>query len=57
VGTKRFDLVTLTLVFDIHIENFNYAYIFLMVCTRTLIFHLSVCCDKSFQGVPTGLTL
>jgi hypothetical protein len=26
--TKDFDVVTLTLVFDPHIENFNHAYIF-----------------------------
>jgi hypothetical protein len=55
--TIRFDLVTLTLVFDLHIDKFNHAYIFWLVCSRTLIFHISLCCDKSFQWVPTGLTL
>jgi hypothetical protein len=36
-----FDL-TLTLVFDILIYNFIYGYIFWMVWTRTLIFHIGV---------------
>jgi hypothetical protein len=49
--------VTLTLVLDLLIQNFNLGYIFWMVCTRTLIFHMSVCCDKTFQWVPTGETL
>jgi hypothetical protein len=49
--------LTLTLVFDLHIENFNHAYIFSMVCSRILIFRMSVFCDKSFQWLPTGLTL
>jgi hypothetical protein len=53
------DLVTFTLVVDLHIENFNQTHIFWIVCTRTLTFHMSVCknCDNSFQWVPTGLTL
>jgi hypothetical protein len=46
-GTKKFDLATLTLVFDLHIENFNHAYIFWIVCTtkvtEALIFHISFC--------------
>jgi hypothetical protein len=55
VGTNRFDLVTLTLVFDLYNENFNHVYIFWIICTRT--YNMSVCCNKSFQWVPTGLTL
>jgi hypothetical protein len=55
VGTNRFDLVTL--VFDLYIQNFSHAYIFWMVCTWTLIFHMCVCCDKSFQWAPIDLTL
>jgi hypothetical protein len=35
----------------------NHACIFWIVCTRTLIFHISFCNEKSFQCVPTGLTL
>jgi hypothetical protein len=56
MGTNRFALVTL--VFDPHIENLNHAFsIFWFVYTGTLIFHISICCDKSFQWVPISLTL
>jgi hypothetical protein len=57
MDTKRFNLVTLALVFDLHIDNFNHSYMLWLVCTKTLICHMSVCCDKSFQWIPTGLTL
>jgi hypothetical protein len=40
---------TLTLVFDLLIENFNLDYIFWLVGTRTLTFHLDVCCDKTHR--------
>jgi hypothetical protein len=46
MGTKLFDHMTLTLMFDLHIKNFNLGYNFQMVCTRMLIFHISVPCDK-----------
>jgi hypothetical protein len=36
MDTNRFDLVTLTLVFDLLIKNFNFGYIFGMVGARTL---------------------
>jgi hypothetical protein len=52
MGIKIFDLVTLTLVFDLLIKNFNLGYNFGMVCTRVSIFHMSVPCDKTFPGVP-----
>jgi hypothetical protein len=52
MGTKLFDLVTLTLMFDPRIKNFNLGYNFQMVCTRKLIFHMSVPCDKIFSWVP-----
>jgi hypothetical protein len=44
MGTNWFYL--LTLMFDIHIENFNHAHILWLVCTNILIFHIGVCCDK-----------
>jgi hypothetical protein len=47
MGTNRSDLVSL--VFDQHIKNFNHAYVSWMVYTRSLIFHISFCCEKSFQ--------
>jgi hypothetical protein len=52
MGTNIFYLVTLTLVFDPLIKNFNLGYNFQMVCTRMLIFHTSVSCDKIFSLVP-----
>jgi hypothetical protein len=39
-NTKGFDLATLILVFDLAYWNFNFGYIFLMVCTKTFRFHL-----------------
>jgi hypothetical protein len=44
-----FDLVTLTLVIDLHIENFNLGYIFWLVGTRALTFHMSVHCEDIFK--------
>jgi hypothetical protein len=52
MGTKIFDLVTLTLMFDSLIKKFNLGYIFQMVCTRMSIFDMSVPCDKIFSWVP-----
>jgi hypothetical protein len=46
MGTKIFDHVT-----------FNLGYNFQMVCTRMLIFHMSVSCDKIFSWVPKFLTM
>jgi hypothetical protein len=40
-----------------HIENFNLNYIFWMICSRILIFHMSVSSDKTFPWIPTDLTL
>ena len=44
MDANRFDLVTLTMVFDLLIENFIFEYIFWMVWTRTLIFDISIPC-------------
>jgi hypothetical protein len=52
MGTNRFNLVTLTLVFDLIIKNFNLGYNISMVSTRALIFHMSVHCDKTFPWAP-----
>jgi hypothetical protein len=55
-STKRFDLVSLNLVFNLHIVNFKYGDNFWIVCIRTLIFHmrqdLSMTCDD-FCDVTT----
>jgi hypothetical protein len=45
---NRFDLVTLNLLFGLLVKKPNNAYIFNNVSTRTLIFHISVACDKTF---------
>jgi hypothetical protein len=55
MGTKFFDHVTLTLMFDLLIKNFNLGYNFQMVCTR--MYFMSVPCDKIFSWVPKFLTL
>jgi hypothetical protein len=55
MNTKMFDLVTL--VFDLLIENFNLVYIFWLVGTRALTFHMSVPCDKKFPRVPNLYSL
>jgi hypothetical protein len=52
MGTQIVDFVTLTLMFDSLTTNFNLGYNFQMVCTRMLIFHMSVPCDKIFSWVP-----
>jgi hypothetical protein len=40
----------LQLVFDLRIENFYLGHIFWIVCTRTLIFYMSVSVTKRFHG-------
>jgi hypothetical protein len=54
VQIKMFYLVTLTLVFDLLLENFNLGYIFWLLgtCTGALTFHLIVLCEKTFSWVP-----
>jgi hypothetical protein len=56
-GYKKFDLVTLSLVFDLLIENFNLGYIFWLVGTRALTFHTSVCCYKTLPWVLKNMAL
>ena len=56
VGTKNFDLLTLTLMFDLLFKNFNLSYNFWMVSTRVLIFHKYVPYDKTFPWVSKFLT-
>jgi hypothetical protein len=46
---QKFDLVTLTLVIDLIVRNFNFGCNFWMLCTRILIFHeLCSSDDKTF---------
>ena len=53
--TINFDLVTLTLKFDL--QNFNLAHNFLTTSDRAFIFHMCTPCDKTFHMVPKYLTL
>jgi hypothetical protein len=57
MGTTIFDLVTLTLMFDLLIKNFNLVYNFWMVCTRALIYDMSVPYCKTIPWVPNFLTM
>ena len=52
MGTKIFDLVTLTLEFDLLLKNFNLGHSFLTRRGRAFIFHLYIPCDKTFPWVP-----
>jgi hypothetical protein len=52
-----FDLVTLTLVFDILIEKFNLGYILpRLIGIMALTFHMTFPYDKVFLWVPKNLT-
>jgi hypothetical protein len=57
MGTNKFDIVTLTLAYDLLIKNINIGYIFWMVYVKTLMFHLSVPYDNTIPWVPKDLTL
>jgi hypothetical protein len=56
-GYQKFYLVILTLIFDLLIKNFSLGYIFWMVCTTTLIFHMSIPCNKIFVRVQKKIDL
>ena len=56
MGTKIFDLVTLTLEFDLLLKNFNLGHSFLTRRGRAFIFHMYIPCDKAFPWVPKFLT-
>ena len=47
-----FDHVTLTVTFDLHLENFNFAHNFLTIRHRAFIFGMCVPYDKTFLMVP-----
>ena len=56
-GPLVFDLVTLTLKFDLLLKNFNLGHSFLTRRVRLFILHMYIPCDKTFPWVPTFLTL
>ena len=57
MGTKIFDLVTLTLTFDLLLKNFYLGHNFLTRRGSAFIFHIYIPCDKTFPWVPKVLTL
>ena len=56
MGAKIFDLVTLTLEFDLLLKNFNLGHNFLTRRGRAFICHMYIPCDKTFQLVLKFLT-
>ena len=56
MSTKIFDLVTLTLKFDLLLKNFNLGHNFLARRGRDFILHMYIPCDQTFPWVPTFLT-
>ena len=56
-GTIIFDLVTLTLKFDLLLKNFNLGYNFLIRSDWAFILHMCIACDKTFHMVPSFFTL
>ena len=52
MGTKIFELVTLTLKFDLLSKNFNLGHNFLTRRGRAFVFHMCIPCSKTFNAVP-----
>ena len=52
VSTKKIDLVTFTLTFDLHYENFNLGHNFRTVLGTAFIFHMRISFDNTFPSVP-----
>jgi hypothetical protein len=46
MGANIFDLLTLTLNFDLLFKNFNIGHIFWMVSDRAFMFHVCIPCEK-----------
>ena len=57
VGTKNFDLVTLTLTFDLLFKKLNLSYNFWTKRGKAFILHMWVPYDMTFLFVPKILTL
>ena len=49
MDTKIFDLVTLTLKFDLLLKNFNLGHSFLTRRGRAFILHMYIPCNKTFS--------
>ena len=59
IHTKIFDLVTLTVTFDLHtcISKFNICHNFWTIRGRGFIFHIYIPCDEDFPLLPKLKTL
>ena len=60
VSTKFFDLITLTVSFDLHFEKFNIDHNFWTITGRAFIlltWLLYIPCDETFLSVPNCFTL
>ena len=61
MDTKIFDLVTLTLTFDLLLKNFNLGHSFLTRRGRAFILHMYILVTRPFDGyqhfLPVTLTL
>ena len=49
---KMFDLVTLTLRFDLLLKSFNLGHRFFTRRGRAFIFHMCIPCSKTLKAVP-----
>ena len=54
--SQNFDLVTLTLTFDLLLEKLNLDHNFWTKSDRALILHISIPCDKTFLLIPIFFT-
>ena len=57
VGTKNFDLVTLTLTFDVLLKKLNLGYDFWTKRNKAFILQVCIPCGKTFLFIPKILTL
>ena len=57
VHTKAFDLVTLTMTFDLHTQKFNICHNFWTIRGRAFTFHMYIPCDEAFTFILKLLTL
>ena len=51
-GTLNFELVTLTVTFDLLLKNFNIGHNFFIVRDRAFIFGMCIPYDKTFPTEP-----
>ena len=57
MDNKIFDLLTLTLMFDLLLKNFNVGHSFLTRRVRALVLHMYIPSDKTFSWITKFFTL